>query len=133
LIILFCGCRAETDRYAPRRTGTPVKEEIIKIPPEETAQEYFVSSPEAEMEIEIRASGTEDIPESFGYFTDPGDSEEVKLQKALANAGFYKGKIDGKIGSLTKEAIENFQRDNGLKVDGKAGPQTWSVLGEYIK
>src|SRR3989338_2779431 len=45
-----------------------------------------------------------------------------QIQTALKNAGFYAGKIDGKIGPGSMKAIEEFQQSKGLKVDGKVGP-----------
>ncbi len=54
------------------------------------------------------------------------------VQKALKNAGFYVGKIDGKAGSMTKNAIERFQRANGLEDDGIVGNRTWNLLKRYI-
>lgn len=54
------------------------------------------------------------------------------IQRALKNAGFDIGTIDGKIGPKTKNAIEAFQRSKGLKVDGKVGPKTWSELEKYL-
>ncbi len=50
------------------------------------------------------------------------------IQRALKSAGYYDGAIDGKVGSRTKEAIRNFQRDNGLTTDGVCGRQTWARL-----
>lgn len=55
-----------------------------------------------------------------------------EIQIALKNAGFYTGEIDGKIGPMTKKAIEEFQKANNLKVDGKVGPQTWATLSPYL-
>lgn len=55
-----------------------------------------------------------------------------EIQTALKNAGYYIGGVDGKIGRLSKKAIEDFQEANGLKVDGKVGPKTWSVLSKYL-
>jgi peptidoglycan hydrolase-like protein with peptidoglycan-binding domain len=55
-----------------------------------------------------------------------------EIQTALKNAGYYTVVIDGKIGPLTKKAIEEFQKANGLKVDGKVGLQTWGVLSKYL-
>ncbi|MBN1688758.1 MAG: peptidoglycan-binding protein [Candidatus Omnitrophica bacterium] len=57
----------------------------------------------------------------------------LSLQEALKNAGYYKGTLDGKIGSGTREAIKNFQRDNGLKVDGVCGRNTWERLKVYLR
>lgn len=54
------------------------------------------------------------------------------IQRALKNAGFDIGAIDGKIGPKTKKAIEDFQRSKGLKVDGKVGPKTWAELEKYL-
>lgn len=56
----------------------------------------------------------------------------IQIQKALKNAGYYHGPIDGKIGMKTQEAIKRFQKDNGLKVDGKVGRMTWSELEFYL-
>ena len=56
----------------------------------------------------------------------------IEIQTALKNANFYTGAIDGKIGSMTKKAIEEFQKANGLKADGKVGPKTWETLSKYL-
>jgi len=55
----------------------------------------------------------------------------IEIQTALKNAGFYAGNIDGKIGPKSKQAIEDFQKANGLKVDGKVGPKTWEAMNKY--
>jgi len=55
-----------------------------------------------------------------------------EIQAALKNAGFYTGEIDGKIGPMTKKATEEFQKANGLKADGKVGPNTWAALSKYL-
>ena len=56
-----------------------------------------------------------------------------QIQIALQKACFYKGKIDGKIGPQTKEAIKAFQKARGLKIDGTVGAQTWVELNKYLK
>jgi len=55
-----------------------------------------------------------------------------KIQTALKNAGFYNGKVDGKIGRQTKKAIKNFQREKGLTADGVAGKATCQKLKKYL-
>ena len=56
-----------------------------------------------------------------------------EIQEALKAAGFYQGSVDGKMGALTRQAVEEFQRINGLKADGVVGHQTWSKLRQYAE
>ncbi len=55
------------------------------------------------------------------------------VQQALKNAGFYQGSVDGKPGPLTKTAIREFQRVQGLKMDGVVGKRTWEKLSPYLE
>lgn len=55
-----------------------------------------------------------------------------EIQQALQKAGLYQGKIDGVLGPKTQKAIEDFQAQNGLLIDGKVGPRTWSKLKSYL-
>lgn len=47
--------------------------------------------------------------------------------------GYYAEGIDGDYGPKTTDAVKRFQQDNGLSVDGQAGPLTRNVLfGKYM-
>ena len=65
-----------------------------------------------------------------GY--DSGQSEsasiEVLVQEALARRGYYSGQVDGLIGPETRNAIREFQRDNGLPVTERITPQLLQAL-----
>lgn len=50
--------------------------------------------------------------------------EEVKLLQQKLNVI-----VDGIFGSITEEAVKEFQKTNGLSVDGIVGPKTWEKLG----
>jgi len=52
------------------------------------------------------------------------------VQARLKNLGYYGGEVDGVKGKQTLSAIEEFQCDHGLTVDGIAGPNTQSKLKE---
>ncbi len=54
--------------------------------------------------------------------------EVLKIQRLLAQSGYYAGVIDGIFGSATGEAVEAFQVVNGLAVDGMVGRQTLLYL-----
>lgn len=56
-----------------------------------------------------------------------------QIQTALKKAGFYKGKIDGKIGPQTKKAIKAFQKEEGLKPNGVVDSRTWAELNIYLE
>ncbi len=56
----------------------------------------------------------------------------AQIQQALKSAGYYKGALDGKVGSGTRAAIKAFQSDNGLNADGVCGRKTWAKLSSYL-
>lgn len=63
-------------------------------------------------------------------FSLPEDVEG--LQQMLKLAGFDPGEIDGKFGKRTRAAVKEFQKANGLKVDGKVGVRTLGKLNSAV-
>lgn len=61
------------------------------------------------------------------YYKDKGPDIE-QMQTRLKQLGYYKDKITGYFGSYTLEVLKAFQKNNGLKTDGKAGRTTLEVL-----
>ena len=59
--------------------------------------------------------------------------EALQFQKALKAAGYYNGKIDGKVGEQTKSGIREFQKIDDLNADGIVGKSTWTDLKTYIE
>jgi len=62
-----------------------------------------------------------------------------EFQKILYDLGYDLGNfgpngdgIDGKFGSKTKNAVKEFQKDHGLKVDGIIGIETATTLSQYL-
>ncbi len=60
----------------------------------------------------------------------PGDSGKAvkKVQERLKKLGYYTGKIDGDYGNGTKTAVKDFQRRNGLTVNGTVNKKTLAKL-----
>ena len=55
--------------------------------------------------------------------------QEVRnVQKKLKELGFLKGNVDGDFGTATEKAVKEFQKQYGLTVDGKVGPNTLAKL-----
>ncbi len=54
--------------------------------------------------------------------------QKIVLQKELQKRGLYKGAIDGRIGPNTRESIERFQQQHGLKVNGEATRELLQTL-----
>lgn len=55
-------------------------------------------------------------------------SQTEQVQKALKSAGLYKGPIDGEMGPRMKQAVSQFQQQNGLNQTGVVDQQTFAAL-----
>jgi len=64
------------------------------------------------------------------YWGSRGD-DVIKAQIRLKNWGYYDGIVDGIYKGETWSAVREFQRKNGLKVDGIIGSNTWAALGYW--
>ena len=60
-----------------------------------------------------------------------GDSVNY-LQYKLLSRLYNPGNIDGIFGNKTLNAVKQFQKDNGLVVDGIVGKNTWSKLSPIV-
>ncbi len=52
----------------------------------------------------------------------------VALQQRLLDLGFKVGRVDGRFGSQTEQAVREFQRNVGVPPDGTCGPATLKAL-----
>ncbi len=58
----------------------------------------------------------------------------VKLIQSLLNRiGYNAGPVDGNFGNRTRQAVIQFQRNNGLVPDGIVGPSTWNVFEGLLR
>lgn len=69
--------------------------------------------------------------DGYGLVQD-GELQFAQIQKALDAAGFHPGPPDGKFGRKTQDAVMAFQKDAGLKADGKIGFKTLWALAEHL-
>jgi hypothetical protein len=76
-------------------------------------------------------------PYSYGYYghnrpaynTYANGSIVIQVQSRLARAGYYRGAIDGVMGPRTHYAIQAYERDHGLRVDGTISGQLLRNMG----
>jgi len=78
----------------------------------QTLPNNFASSPSSDKHNLLRVSGV----------------TSMDLQKALLQAGFDPGPLDGRLGKKTRAAIKSFQKKNRLVADGVVGEKTWAAL-----
>jgi N-acetylmuramoyl-L-alanine amidase len=89
------------------------------IPPSAERARLIIRSKETSLDDLI-------LPINIGHL-DPVD-ETTGQQARLANLGYYTGLIDGKENDEFRLAVEEFQCDHNLFVDGKCGGQTQAKL-----
>lgn len=79
--------------------------------------------------LEGRAGIQDWVSFKYGAAWDSADDLPAQdLQKALQQLGYYKENVDGQIGPRTIQAVQAFQKDYMLDIDGKVGPSTRKVL-----
>src|SRR5215467_13893647 len=65
----------------------------------------------------------------YAYNNMPPDQVIANVQSTLQQQGYYHGDVDGLIGPLTRGAIADYQRDNGLYVTSAIDQPTLQSLG----
>jgi len=65
----------------------------------------------------------------YAYNDLPPDQTIANVQAALQALGYYHGPINGILGPLTRVAIADYQRDNGLYITSAIDESTLTSLG----
>ena len=73
----------------------------------------------------------EAIPAASYKFGSSGDQVK-EIQRRLKDWGYFNGKVDGKYGKETENAVIAFQKKHGIAIDGIVGSQTAEKLGVSI-
>jgi peptidoglycan hydrolase-like protein with peptidoglycan-binding domain len=93
--------------------------------------EAAVAMPSAGSPVSEGDNGTVDVPAPLVDKPEPSEErlERIKaLQRQLTWLGFHPGRVDGRYGPQTTEAIRRFQEVRGLPADGVAHPATLTAL-----
>jgi hypothetical protein len=65
----------------------------------------------------------------YAYNDLPPDQVIANVQASLQAQGYYQGEVDGILGPLTRAAIANYQRDQGLYITSAIDEPTLAALG----
>jgi murein L,D-transpeptidase YcbB/YkuD len=133
LALATSGCSTARKKTNDEITGIKTRVETL-----ETRVET-VEAKQVEVEKAVQTTATTAVSEpawpetnfDVKSSTTPVTSDVKQIQKALKNAGYYSGSVDGVKGKNTKRAIKAFQRDHGLTADGVVGSKTWDALSKY--
>ena len=68
-------------------------------------------------------------PSGFTYSDYSSDSTVARVQRKLTARGYSLGSADGVIGPATRNAISDYQQDNGLAVTGRINDPLLVSLG----
>lgn len=70
------------------------------------------------------------VPRSFlGGPAVVGQVSAVDVQRALRARGYYRGRVNGRFGADSGQALERFRQDRGLATGGYLDPATVGALG----
>ena len=143
LVLTFAGCattRAKGDHEQLQGRVVELEKKLEEKDAEIVDLQYEVKdlSSKVESKSDSASPVVSNVPESV-VVAKGGDevlrvnTTPEKVQSALKAAGFYTGKVDGKLGSGTKAAIVAFQKSKGLRADGVIGRKTWDALKQFLK
>jgi putative peptidoglycan binding protein len=92
------------------------------------------TTPPPTVTVTAPATTTTPTTEAPAQTLSPGDTgAQVKLlQQALNQLGYSVGTPDGSYGPATQQAVEKFQSDHNLGVDGVVGEQTLAALRQAL-
>lgn len=106
------------DGWFRTKSGYWISKSYAKVMDEDEVNEY------------VNGSGSSSGSSSGGTSYKFGDTGSTVgyIQTALKKLGYYSGSITNHYGSLTKQAVMDFQGDNGLSRDGVVGTKTMNAI-----
>jgi|GEM_PF-247065 len=128
LIIFTSGCVSlpQNQQYSD------LEERVVKLEERVGNIEKNSQAPQKKLLVQDKKDLTQKISDEFRPPREmvrfPTNED---IQVALKNAGLYDGKIDGQIGTKTRNAIKEFQKQNDLEIDGVVGRNTWEALSKF--
>lgn len=124
-LFLLAGCAGMQD-WMPDLVGGEgkmaerVSASIIDEPPAEIAPAKPASEPALDaLPDAVPSAVPSAVPEAAPITPGAPREQVLAIQRDLAELGYHPGPADGVVGALTTDAIVAFQKDSGMKADGK--------------
>ena len=108
----------------------PQVEVVVESPPVVEAREMtVVDDSEIAVPVEAAVEAEDETEVATPKLPAKADrSDIIWIQERLKELGYYEGSIDGSVGGATRRAIEVYQGDQGITVDGRPSAE----LREYM-
>ena len=137
MLVVFSGCETKkpTREYNILSAQiAAITDELVRLDQELEAVRASSQQQQQEVQSSSLPRSLDEAGATGGLYRTPSGFQlpALSIQKALKNAGYYNGNLDGKIGSGTQQAIKAFQLDNGLEADGVVGRGTWAKLKPFL-
>ena len=65
-----------------------------------------------------------------GILVSPKQKRISEIQSKLAKLGYFSGQVDGNFNAATEAAIQDYQLDNGLRIDGRPTEKLREMLAK---
>ena len=114
------------------RSGAIQKTDLKSQPRSATSVRSTSQLATSSTEGSPRTDETEDVHEAIQEYRLRSAKRVKQVQRALKQAGFAPGSIDGLIGHRTHTALMEFQKAHHLEPDGVLGVKTWEALRAYL-
>ena len=126
--VSFSGCATFGKKKDLEIQG--LKNQVVALEAQLQDKEQEISGLREDLDRVMREK--RDFSEGKGVIEVKSRPNSKQIQLALRNAGYNPGKIDGRIGRQTRDAIKAFQRANNIPADGKVGKRTWEILRKFL-
>ena len=105
---------------------------IFSLPPQTDEYKNLLKARQEMLELKAEGGFGALIPDGKYQLGDTGTSV-IKLRKRLAAKGYGGRSISTTYDVKLQDAVKAFQRDNGLSVDGVAGPATLKAINSTVE
>ena len=111
----------------------PIRERIGRWLTASTSSQQSENPTTRVQSADSTPSEADDVQSAIQEYRMRSAKRVKQVQRALKQAGFDPGSMDGLIGHRTHTALIEFQKARRLEPDGVLGVKTWEALSTYMR